>query len=65
MAGDAIHGLLAVLMSWLVLRTEGVSGSVFSGMPLQVLATGVAALCLYPALRKIEPATTRPELQLR
>jgi rod shape-determining protein MreD len=65
MAGDAIHGFLAILMSWLVSRSGGVSGGVFSGMPLQVLVTGIAALCLYPALRKMEPAAARAELQLR
>jgi rod shape-determining protein MreD len=63
MAADLGHGLLAVFFSWLTSR-DAVFGSTLSALPLQVALTGVAALCLYPLLRKIDSGGERTEVGL-
>jgi len=50
MAADATHGLLAWGISGVSSRQMVVSA--LSGLPLEVLLTGVAALLLYPLLRR-------------
>src|SRR5688572_7547809 len=62
MGGDVVHTLLAVFFTWITSK-EGVgAGAVISAMPLQVLLTGLAALALYPLLRKMDPGSERPEI---
>jgi hypothetical protein len=62
MGADALHVLLAVLFTWITSR-EGVgAGSLLSALPLQVFLTGLAALVLYPLLRKVDPGSERPEI---
>jgi rod shape-determining protein MreD len=62
MGGDVVHILLAVFFTWITSK-EGVgAGPVLSAMPLQVLLTGLAALALYPLLRRVDPGSERPEI---
>ncbi len=60
MGADLGHGLLAVFFSWMTSKATGAFFSIGS-LLLQVLLTGVAALFLYPLLRKFDPAD-RPEV---
>jgi len=50
MAADATHGVLA----WSIasVSSKQVSASGLSGLPLEVLLTGLAALVLYPLLKR-------------
>lgn len=50
MAADATHGLLAWGISGVSSKQMALSG--LSGLPLEVLLTGVAALFLYPLLKR-------------
>jgi rod shape-determining protein MreD len=61
-AVDAGHGLLALFFSWMTTRQSGPVGFSLGGFLLQVLLTGVAAWALYPLLRKVDPASERPEI---
>jgi rod shape-determining protein MreD len=56
----AIHGLLAAFFSWMVSRGQGGIG--LSGLPMQMLFTAVAAALLYPVLKKLDPASDRPQV---
>lgn len=58
---DAVHGLLAAFFTWMTSRDPAATSSL-SMLPWQVLATAVAALCLYPLLRRIDPGSDRPEV---
>ena len=60
MAADLGHGLLAVFFLWLTSR-DASFGSVLSGLLLQVALTGVAAVVLYPLLRKFDRRSDRAE----
>jgi hypothetical protein len=62
MGGDVVHVLLSVLFSWLTAKEAVGAGAILSGMPLQVLLTGVAALALYPLLRRLDRGSDRPQL---
>jgi rod shape-determining protein MreD len=53
MGADVGHGLLAAFFGWLTVK-DGSTTAVLPGLPLQVALTGVAALALYPLLRKLE-----------
>jgi hypothetical protein len=53
MGADVAHGLLAAFFGWLTVK-DGSATAVLPGLPLQVALTGVAALALYPLLRKLE-----------
>jgi rod shape-determining protein MreD len=62
MAADVAHGLLA----WLI---SGISGTQLhlgglSGLPLEVVLTGVAALALFPLLRRFGLGAERRETGL-
>lgn len=63
MGADATHGLLAIFFTWLTLRGGGAGGGIpLSSLPVQVLLTGLAALLMYPLLRRIDPGTERPQI---
>jgi hypothetical protein len=61
MAMDAVHGLLALLVTWLTSKTLGVAVLSPAGLPLEVFLTGVAAFCLYPLLQRFGPSVERVE----
>jgi len=58
---DAVHGLLALLVTWLTSKTWGVAALSPAGLPLEVLLTGAAAFCLYPLLQRFGPVAERAE----
>jgi hypothetical protein len=61
MGMDAVHGLLALLVTWLTSKTLGVAVLSPAGLPLEVILTGAAAFCLYPLLQRFGPAAERVE----
>jgi hypothetical protein len=61
MGVDAVHGLLALLVTWLTSKTLGVAILSPAGLPLEVLLTGAASFCLYPLLQRFQPAAERVE----
>ena len=61
MGADAVHGLLALLVTWLTSKTLGVAALSPAGLPLEVLLTGAAAFCLYPLLQRFGPVAERAE----
>jgi len=62
MGGDVVHVLLAVLLSWITAKEAVGGAAIFSGLPLQVLLTGAAALVLHPLLRRLDRGSERPQL---
>lgn len=58
---DAVHGLLALLVTSLTSKSWGVAVLSPAGLPLEVLLTGVSAFCLYPLLQRFVPVAERPE----
>lgn len=60
-AADGLHGVLAIFFTWLTAKTPGAWGAL-SALPLQVFYTAIAALLLYPVLRKLDPGQERPEI---
>jgi rod shape-determining protein MreD len=58
---DVTHSLLASFFMWLTSRGVGVGFSL-SSLVAQMLLTGLAALLLYPLLRKMDPGSERPEV---
>lgn len=60
MGADVGHGLLAAFFSWLTVK-DGSATAVLPGLPLQVALTGLAALALYPVLRKFEVRQERAQ----
>ncbi|HXX32191.1 MAG TPA: hypothetical protein VEJ89_15930 [Myxococcaceae bacterium] len=61
LAADAVHGLLALAVTWLTSKTWGMGALSPAGLPLEVLLTGAAALCLYPVLQRFGPVAERAE----
>jgi hypothetical protein len=61
MGADAVHGLLALGVTWLTSQTPGMAALSPTGLPLEVLLTGVAAFCLYPLLQRFGPVAERVE----
>ena len=61
MGADALHGLLALLVTWLTSKTWGVAVLSPAGLPLEVVLTGAAAFCLYPLLQRFGPVAERAE----
>jgi rod shape-determining protein MreD len=61
-AVDAGHALLASFFSWMTTRQSGPVGFSLGGFAVQVLLTGAGAFALYPVLRKVDPASERPEI---
>ncbi len=61
MGADLGHGLLAMFFTWMTSKS---AGSLLSLGPfvLQVFLSGVAAVALYPLLRRFDPGTDRPEI---
>jgi rod shape-determining protein MreD len=59
MGADVGHGLLAAFFTWMAAKDEGSTAALLQGLPLQVVLTGVAAVALYPLLRRIEAAQER------
>jgi rod shape-determining protein MreD len=59
---DAGHGLLAIFFNWMTTRQAGAIGFSLGGFASQVALTGLAALALYPLLRKLDPGSERPEM---
>lgn len=64
MGADVGHSLLATFFTWLTVKDDG-PGSQLAEMPLQVALTGIAALALYPLLRRFEASQERPAGLLR
>ncbi len=64
MGADAVHGLLAVLITLLTAKQGGFLNLSLTGIPLEVVLTGAAALVLYPLLRKFGPGPERPAMGL-
>ena len=62
LAVDAGHALLASFFSWMTTRQSGPVGFSLGGFAVQVLLTGAGAFALYPVLRKVDPASERPEI---
>lgn len=60
-AADAVHGLLAAFFVWLTSTGPGAS-SMLAALPGQVVLTGLAALALYPLLRRVDPGSDRPQV---
>jgi cell shape-determining protein MreD len=54
---DAVHGLLVLFFSWMVFQNS--APYALSSLAAQTLLTGVAALLLYPLLRKLDPGADR------
>jgi hypothetical protein len=59
MGADVGHGMLAGFFTWLTTKEGSVSAAMLSGLPLQVTLTGVAAIFLYPLLRRFEASQDR------
>lgn len=58
----AINALLATFFNWLTSSTE--DGPVvisLGGLPMQVVLTALAAVLLWPLLRRFDPANDRPQ----
>jgi rod shape-determining protein MreD len=53
-------GLLAAFFTWLTSRDGGQAAGL-KGLPWQVLFTFLAALLMWPLLRKVNPGQERPE----
>ena len=58
MGADVGHGLLSAFFTWLTVK-DGSTASLLSGLPLQVVLTGAAALALFPLLRRFEASQER------
>lgn len=58
MGADMGHGMLASFFTWLTTK-EGSTLALLPGLPLQVTLTGVAAVFLYPLLRRFEASQDR------
>jgi hypothetical protein len=61
MGADAVHGLLALGVTWLTSKSWGMAALSPGGLPLEVLLTGAAAFCLYPVLQRFGPVADRAE----
>lgn len=61
-AMDAVHGLLALFFNWMTTRQAGALGFSLGGFAAQVALTAVAALALYPLLKKFDPGSERSEM---
>jgi rod shape-determining protein MreD len=59
-AGTVGMGVLAAFFTWMTSRVGGQSAGL-KALPWQVLFTFVAALALWPLLRKLNPGQDRPE----
>jgi rod shape-determining protein MreD len=62
MGADAAHGLLAAFFSWMVSNNGAGVASSLTGLPFQVVLTGVAGLLLYPLFKRIDSGNERPEV---
>lgn len=62
MAIDAVHSLLAVFFTWMTAKEDGGASLSVGGFFFQILLTGLAALVLFPLLRKVDPGSERPEI---
>ena len=62
MGADVGHSLLAAFFTWLTVKDGTAS---LTGVPLQVMLTGAAALVLFPLLRRFEASQERPMGLLR
>lgn len=60
-AADAAVGLLAAFFHWLT-SDSGFHAATLSGLPATVALTAVAALALWPLLRRLDPGGERPEV---
>lgn len=60
-AADLLHGLLGAFFTWLTSRGGASAAAPLSGLLPQVLLTSLAALLMWPLLRKIDPGSDRPE----
>jgi hypothetical protein len=61
MGADVTHGLLTAFFGWLTVK-DGSATAVLPGLPLQVALTGVAALALFPVLRRFEQRQERSQV---
>lgn len=58
MGADVGHSLLTSFFTWLTTK-DGSASALLPGLPLQVTLTGVAAVFLYPLLRRFEASQDR------
>ncbi len=61
-AADAGHTLLSVFFTWMTAKESSTGGALLTGLPLQIALTGLAAILLYPLLRRIDPGSERPQV---
>jgi hypothetical protein len=59
MGADMGHGVLANFFTWLTTKDGSVTAALLPGLPLQVALTGLAAVFLYPLLRRFEASQDR------
>jgi rod shape-determining protein MreD len=57
---DATHGVLAAFFTWMT--SKGATASSLHTVPWQALVTALAAFCLYPLLRRMDPGSDRPAM---
>jgi rod shape-determining protein MreD len=59
MGADMGHGVLANFFTWMTTKDGSVTAALLPGLPLQVALTGLAAVFLYPLLRRFEASQDR------
>jgi rod shape-determining protein MreD len=64
MAMDTAHGILSRFFAWMVSKDAPVFSSQLGSLLGQVVVTGIAALILYPLLRRLQSETDRPRAGL-
>lgn len=64
MALDALHSVLALIFAWMASKDAGSLGFSAGGFLFQTLLTGLAAILLFPLLKKVDPGNDRQEVGL-
>lgn len=59
---DLLHSLLALFFTWMTTKEADTLGFSFGGFGMQILLTGLAAMLLFPLLRRVDPGSERPEV---
>ena len=62
MGSDFGHALLATFFAWITRKESVGFGVSLSTIPGEVVLTGIAAVVLYPLLRRIDPGGERPQV---
>lgn len=61
-AADLGHSLLAAFFTWLTSKEGAAAAASLTGLLAQLPLTVATALLLWPLLRRLDPATERPEV---